>query len=81
MAVCRPGALWALRIARVGDLDRGWFEGAEKADGQKARETTVGPTLGFGHVGAPHRHPGPGFGYVIEGEHDLTPVWHASCSS
>jgi quercetin dioxygenase-like cupin family protein len=43
---------------------------AEKLDGKKAKATTVEVTLEPGQAGAPHRHPGPVFGYVIEGEYE-----------
>ena len=43
---------------------------AEKIDGKKARATTVEVTLEPGQASAPHRHPGPVFGYVIEGEYE-----------
>jgi quercetin dioxygenase-like cupin family protein len=43
---------------------------AEKIDGKKARATTVEVTLGPGQASAPHRHPGPVFGYVIEGAYE-----------
>ena len=43
---------------------------AEKIDGKKAKSTTVEVTLGPGEASAPHRHPGPVFGYVIEGEYE-----------
>jgi quercetin dioxygenase-like cupin family protein len=43
---------------------------AEKLDGKKARVTTVEVTLAPGQSSAPHRHPGPVFGYVIEGEYE-----------
>lgn len=43
---------------------------AEKIDGKKARATTVEVTLGPGGASAPHRHPGPVFGYVIEGVYE-----------
>ncbi|HEY7427900.1 MAG TPA: cupin domain-containing protein [Gemmataceae bacterium] len=43
---------------------------AEKLDGKKAKATTVEVTLGPGQESAPHRHPGPVFGYVIEGEYE-----------
>jgi quercetin dioxygenase-like cupin family protein len=42
----------------------------EKIDGKKATATTVEVTLGPGESDAPHRHPGPGFGYVLEGEYE-----------
>ncbi|MGL4555257.1 MAG: cupin domain-containing protein [Gemmataceae bacterium] len=43
---------------------------AEKLDGKKAAATTVEVTLGPGEASAPHRHPGPVFGYVLEGEYE-----------
>ncbi|MDG3007863.1 cupin domain-containing protein [Paludisphaera mucosa] len=48
------------------------FEGeiAEKLDGKAAKATFVEVTIGPGEEGAPHRHPGPGFGYVLEGEYE-----------
>ena len=42
----------------------------EKMDGKKAKATTVEVTLGPGEADAPHRHPGPAFGYVLEGEYE-----------
>src|SRR5438270_7642143 len=42
---------------------------AEKIDGKKSKATTVEVTLAPGQASAPHRHPGPVFGYVIEGEY------------
>jgi quercetin dioxygenase-like cupin family protein len=41
---------------------------AEKIGGKKARATTVEVTLVPGEVEAAHRHPGPAFGYILEGE-------------
>jgi quercetin dioxygenase-like cupin family protein len=43
---------------------------AEKIDGKKAKATTVELTLEPGQASSPHRHPGPVFGYVIEGEYE-----------
>ena len=42
----------------------------EKLDGNKAKATTVEVTLEPGQASAPHRHPGPVFGYVLEGEYE-----------
>ena len=42
----------------------------EKLDGKKARVTMVEVTLAPGQVEAAHRHPGPAFGYVLEGEYE-----------
>lgn len=42
----------------------------EKLDGKAAGATAVEVTLAPGQAGAPHRHPGPAFGYVLEGEYE-----------
>ncbi|WP_406694063.1 cupin domain-containing protein [Singulisphaera sp. Ch08] len=42
----------------------------EKLDGKAAKATVVEVTLEPGQAGIPHRHPGPGFGYVLEGEYE-----------
>ena len=42
----------------------------EKIDGKKAKATMVELILEPGQAGAPHRHPGPVFGYIIEGEYE-----------
>jgi len=43
----------------------------EKLDGKEAKVTFVEVTLDPGQAGTPHRHPGPVFGYVLEGEYEL----------
>jgi quercetin dioxygenase-like cupin family protein len=43
----------------------------EKLDGKDARVTMVEVTFEPGVAGRPHRHPGPVFGYVLEGEFEL----------
>ena len=43
----------------------------EKLDGKEATATVVEVTIEPGQAGLPHRHPGPGFGYVVEGEYEL----------
>jgi len=43
----------------------------EKLDGKDAGVTFVEVTIEPGQEGAAHRHPGPGFVYVIEGEYEL----------
>jgi len=43
---------------------------AETLDGKKTKAATVEVTLEPGQASAPHRHPGPVFGYVIEGEYE-----------
>ncbi|SRR5579885_1632096 len=44
---------------------------AEKLDGKEAAVTVVELTIEPGAGGQPHRHPGPVFGYVLEGEYEL----------
>lgn len=43
----------------------------EKVNGEAARASTVEVTFEPGVSGSPHRHPGPVFGYVIEGEFEF----------
>ena len=43
---------------------------AEKVDGKKSKAATVEVTLEPGQAGTPHRHLGPVFGYVLEGEYE-----------
>ncbi len=43
----------------------------EKLDGKDAKVTVVEVTIEPGQSGVPHRHPGPGFVYVLEGEYEL----------
>lgn len=43
----------------------------EKLDGKDAKATIVEVTIEPGQSGAAHRHPGPGFVYVLEGEYEL----------
>ncbi len=43
----------------------------ERLDGKEARVTTVEVAYEPGEAGLPHRHPGPIFGYVLEGELEL----------
>ena len=42
----------------------------EKLDGKKAKATMVEVTLAPCEVEAAHRHPGPAFGYILEGEYE-----------
>src|SRR5439155_6695433 len=51
------------RVVSEGDI-------GEKIDGKDAKATTVELTMEPGQSSAPHRHPGPVFGYVIEGEYE-----------
>jgi len=43
---------------------------AEKLDGKEAKVTVVELVLEPGQAGKPHRHAGPVFGYVLEGEYE-----------
>ncbi|QDU87243.1 Cupin domain protein [Pirellulimonas nuda] len=43
----------------------------EMLDGVEAKATIVEVTIGPGQSGLAHRHPGPGFVYVLEGEYEL----------
>ena len=43
---------------------------SEKLDGKEAKVTVVELTLEPGQAGKPHRHAGPVFGYVLEGEYE-----------
>jgi quercetin dioxygenase-like cupin family protein len=43
----------------------------EKLDGKEAMVTAVEVTIAPGESGLSHRHPGPGFVYVLEGEYEL----------
>jgi quercetin dioxygenase-like cupin family protein len=42
----------------------------ERLDGKEAKAAVVEVTLDPGQAGEPHRHPGPAFGYVLEGEYE-----------
>ncbi len=43
----------------------------EKLDGHDAKATIVEVTIEPGQQGVSHRHPGPGFVYVVEGQYEL----------
>lgn len=70
------GAVGATTLAQHGEHGKGGVKTlsrkdiTEKIDGKKAKATTVEVTLGPGEASAPHRHPGPAFGYVLEGEYE-----------
>jgi quercetin dioxygenase-like cupin family protein len=65
LALARPGhgggERPAARAISAVDID-------EEVGGKKARATTLEVTFAPGVASAPHRHPGPVFGYVLEGE-------------
>ena len=54
----------AVRIVSAQDIK-------EKLDGKDSKVTVVEVTINPGQQGEPHRHPGPGFVYVLEGEYEL----------
>ena len=53
----------AVRVLSVRDVK-------EKVDGKEAKATVVEVTLEPGQAGKPHRHLGPVFGYVLEGQYE-----------
>ena len=75
-----------LLVALVGGMTRAHHDGPDKGkprvvtvsekditelvDGKKAKATTVEVTLEPGQASSPHRHPGPVFGYILEGEYE-----------
>src|SRR5262245_45688630 len=71
-------ALAGMTLASHGEHDKGKptaktlsaADIAEKIDGKKMKATTFEVTLELEQVSAPHRHPGPVFGYVLEGENE-----------
>ena len=70
------GAVGGTTLAHHGEHGKGGVKTlsrkdiTEKIDGKKAKATTVEVTLGPGESSEPHRHPGPAFGYVLEGEYE-----------
>jgi quercetin dioxygenase-like cupin family protein len=78
LVACAALAIGGMTLAQHGEHGKGGSrvkvlsrkDIAEKLDGKKARATTVEVTLRPGQASAPHRHPGPVFGYVIEGEYE-----------
>ncbi len=78
LAACAAFGLGAMAVARHGDPGQSSSrvkvlsqrDIAEKVDGKQARATTVEVTLEPGQASAPHRHPGPVFGYVLEGVYE-----------
>src|SRR4051794_39731487 len=62
-AVCDDKAPATRKVVAERDI-------AEKLDGKEAKAVVIEVTLEPGQEGAPHRHPGPVFGYVLEGEYE-----------
>ena len=46
------------------------YDIVEKLDGKDTTASAVEVTIEPGKAGVAHRHPGPGFGYVLEGEYE-----------
>jgi len=46
------------------------YDIAEKLDGKETTASAVEVTIEPGKAGLAHRHPGPGLGYVLEGEYE-----------
>lgn len=68
-------AIGGITLAEHGDHKGGvkplsLVEISEKIDGKESKATTVEVTLAPGESDSPHRHPGPAFGYVLEGEYE-----------
>lgn len=56
------GAHESVRALAVRDI-------TEELNGKPTKATTVEVSFAPGQSGTPHRHPGPTFGYVLEGEY------------
>jgi quercetin dioxygenase-like cupin family protein len=79
LAVCATIALGGVTLAqhaqhaahgeiKVTELSQ--REIVEKLDGNEAAATVLEVTFEPGQKDTPHRHAGPGFGYVLEGEYE-----------
>jgi quercetin dioxygenase-like cupin family protein len=73
LAIGIGGGLAAARIHEDGESVRviSARDIKEKLDGKDAKVTVVEVTIEPGKSGLAHRHPGPGFVYVVEGEYEL----------
>jgi quercetin dioxygenase-like cupin family protein len=60
------GPLLALALG-IGLRTSGINAAHHNHDGEKVKATVVEVTIEPGQSGLAHRHPGPGFGYVLEG--------------
>ena len=65
MTLARHDERGGVKVARLSQRDI-----TEKLDGKEAKATVEEVTLGPGQEVAPHRHAGPVFGYVLEGEYE-----------
>ncbi len=72
--VCVSVGVWAFAQPGNAELKRpavkvlSAVDVEEEVAGKKAKATTFEVTFEPGAAGVPHRHPGPIFGYVLEGE-------------
>lgn len=72
-AMLGMGGLTATRLDDKGSPTRKIIAArdiVEKLDGKEAKVTCIEVTLAPGQTSNPHRHPGPVFGYVLEGEYE-----------
>lgn len=65
LALAGPGGHGKVKVTVVSERDV-----AEKLDGKDARVTVVEVAIDPGAGSPPHRHAGPVFGYVLEGEYE-----------
>jgi quercetin dioxygenase-like cupin family protein len=65
MTLARHAERDGVTVARLSQRDI-----VEKLDGKDAKATVEEVTLGPGQEVPPHRHAGPVFGYVLEGEYE-----------
>jgi quercetin dioxygenase-like cupin family protein len=65
MALAAPHNHDKVKVTVVSERDI-----TEKLDGKEAKATVVEVTMEPGAGSAPHRHAGPVFGYVLEGEYE-----------
>ena len=64
-ALAASGEHHKVKVTTVSERDI-----SEKLDGKEAKATVVEVTMEPREVSAPHRHAGPVFGYVLEGEYE-----------
>src|SRR3954462_634657 len=65
MTLARHDEKGGVKVTRLSQRDV-----VEKLDGKDAKATVEEVTLGPGQEVPPHRHAGPVFGYVLEGEYE-----------
>ena len=65
MALAQQAAMASVKVVQLSQRDI-----IEKLDGKDARATVSVVTIGPGQKDSEHRHTGPVFGYVLEGEYE-----------